>query len=178
MCQFQTQWCPEPAHTHNPRMSQPKISHSTAFLQPLNFCVSTIDQVVRLGLRLNDVQFWLSEVSYGTNSNCDFFLIWMCSWLKPPHHSGFRVPFNSAFQVSSPRNGLNHESWGSPKAEFPTNSGLQFSFWTKKHILEYSSICFFLQTQDYISLFGERNIHWNIPVYAIPRSLWQSLKLP
>jgi len=90
----------------------------------------------------------------------------MCSWLKPPHHSGFRVPFNSAFQVSSPRNGLNHESWGSPKAEFPTNSGLQFSFWRKKHILEYSSICFFLQTQDYISLFGERNIYWNIPVYV------------
>ena len=28
-------------------------------------------------------------------------MIWICSWLKSPHHSGFRLPFNSAFRVSS-----------------------------------------------------------------------------
>ena len=49
----------------------------------------------RLWLDLN------SEVSGGTNSNWDFGLIWICSWLKSPHNSGFRLPLNSAFRVSS-----------------------------------------------------------------------------
>ena len=31
VCQFQTLWCPEPAHTQNPRISKPKISHFTSF---------------------------------------------------------------------------------------------------------------------------------------------------
>jgi len=50
-----------------------------------------------------EVRFWLdlnAEVSCGTNSNWDFSLIWICSSLKSPHHSGFRLPFNSAFRVS------------------------------------------------------------------------------
>jgi len=33
--------------------------------------------------------------------NWDFCLIWICSWLKYPQHSGFRLPFNSTFRVSS-----------------------------------------------------------------------------
>jgi len=51
-----------------------------------------------------ELRFWLdlnSEVSCGTNSNWDFCLIWICSWLKSLHHSRFRLPFNSAFRVSS-----------------------------------------------------------------------------
>jgi len=50
------------------------------------------------------IEIWLDlnfEVACGTNSNRDFCLIWICSWLKSPHHSGFRLPFNSAFRVSS-----------------------------------------------------------------------------
>jgi len=50
---------------------------------------------LRFGLDLN------SEVSRGTNSNRDFSLIWIRSWLKSPHLSGFRLPLNSAFRVSS-----------------------------------------------------------------------------
>ena len=49
-----------------------------------------------------ELRFWLdlnSEVSCRTNSNWDFGLIWICSWLKSPHYSGFRLPFNSAFRV-------------------------------------------------------------------------------
>ena len=42
-----------------------------------------------------------SEVSRGTNSKWDFCWIWICSWLKSPQHSGFRLPFNSVFRVSS-----------------------------------------------------------------------------
>ena len=51
-----------------------------------------------------ELRFWLdlnSEESRCTNSNWDFCLIWICSWLKSPYHSGFRLPFNSAFWVSS-----------------------------------------------------------------------------
>jgi len=51
-----------------------------------------------------ELRFWLnlnSEISRGTNSNWDFCLIWIWSWLKSPHHSGLRLPFNSAFRVSS-----------------------------------------------------------------------------
>jgi len=50
------------------------------------------------------LRFWMdlnSEETCGTNSNWDFCLIWICSWLKSPHHSGFRLPFHSAFWVSS-----------------------------------------------------------------------------
>jgi len=42
-----------------------------------------------------------SKVSRGTNSEWDFVWIWTCSWLKSPQHSGFRLPFNLAFRVSS-----------------------------------------------------------------------------
>jgi len=51
-----------------------------------------------------ELRFWWelnSEVSRGTNSDWDFCLIWICSWLKIPQHSGFRLPSNSAFLVSS-----------------------------------------------------------------------------
>jgi len=51
-----------------------------------------------------ELRLWLdlnSEESRSTNSNWDFCLIWICSWLKSPHHSGFRLPFDSAFRVSS-----------------------------------------------------------------------------
>ena len=53
-----------------------------------------------------EVRFWLdlnSEVSRGTNSNWDFCLIWIWSWLKSSHHSGFRFAFLSPFRVSSSR---------------------------------------------------------------------------
>ena len=47
--------------------------------------------------------------SHGTKSNIDFDWIWILRYfmvqiqieLKSPHHSGFRLPFNSAFLVSS-----------------------------------------------------------------------------
>ena len=65
-----------------------------------------IEKIKFLGISRYKVElrFWLdlnSEVSCGTNSNWDFCLIWICSWLKSLHHSGFRLPFNSAFRVSS-----------------------------------------------------------------------------
>jgi len=50
------------------------------------------------------LRFWLdlnSEVCRGTNSKWNFCWIWICSWLKSPQQSGFRLPFNSAFRVSS-----------------------------------------------------------------------------
>ena len=53
-----------------------------------------------------EMRFWLnlnSSVSRGTNSNPDIGLIWICSWLKFPHHSGFRFAFRRAFRVSSSR---------------------------------------------------------------------------
>jgi len=65
-----------------------------------------IEQIRFLGISRYKVwlRFWLdlnSEVSCSTNSNWDFFLIWICSWLQSSQHSGFRLPFNSAFRVSS-----------------------------------------------------------------------------
>jgi hypothetical protein len=65
-----------------------------------------IEKIKFLGISRYKVKlrFWLdfnSEVSCSTNSGWDFDLIWICSRLKSPHHSGFRLPFNSAFQVSS-----------------------------------------------------------------------------
>ena len=65
-----------------------------------------VEKIKFLGISRYKVEmgFWLdsnSEVSCGTNSNWDFCLIWICSWLKSPHHSGFRLPFNPAFRVSS-----------------------------------------------------------------------------
>jgi len=65
-----------------------------------------IEKIKFLGISRYKVElrFWLdlnSEVSSGTNSNWDVCLIWICSWLKSPHHSGFQLPFNSAFRVSS-----------------------------------------------------------------------------
>jgi len=71
------------------------------FSQPVK-----IEKIKNLGISRYKVElrFWLdlkSEVSRGTNSNWDFRLMWICSWLKSPHHSGFRLPFNSAFRVSS-----------------------------------------------------------------------------
>ena len=80
-----------------------------------------IERIKSLGISRykGELRFWLdlsSEIFRGTNSNWDFCLIWICSWLKSPHHSGFRLPFNSAFRVSSsteraviPRNFL--EAW-------------------------------------------------------------------
>jgi len=70
-----------------------------------------IEKIKYLGISRYKVElrFWLdlnSEVSCGTNSKWDICWIWICSWLKSPHHSGFRLPFNSAFRVSFPRNGL------------------------------------------------------------------------
>jgi len=65
-----------------------------------------IEKIKYLGISQYKVElkFWLdlnSEVSRGTNSKWDFCWIWICSWLKSSHHSGFRLPFNSAFRVSS-----------------------------------------------------------------------------
>jgi len=53
-----------------------------------------------------ELRFWLdlnSEVSCGTNWNWNFCLVWICTWPKSPHHSGFRLvlPIYSAFRVSS-----------------------------------------------------------------------------
>jgi len=51
-----------------------------------------------------ELRFWLdknSEVSCDTNSNWDFGLIWIWSWLKYPLQSGFHLQFNSTFRVSS-----------------------------------------------------------------------------
>jgi len=65
-----------------------------------------IEKIIYLGISRYKVElrFWLdlnSKVSRGTNSHWDFCLIWICSCLKSPHHSGFQLPFNSAFRVSS-----------------------------------------------------------------------------
>jgi len=65
-----------------------------------------IEKIKFLGISWYKVElrFWLdlnSEVSCGTNSNWDFCLIWMWSWLKSPDRSAFRLPLNSAFRVSS-----------------------------------------------------------------------------
>jgi len=49
------------------------------------------------------IEIWLdlnSTVSCNTNSDWDFVLIWICSWLKSPDHSGFRFAFHWPFQVS------------------------------------------------------------------------------
>jgi len=51
-----------------------------------------------------ELRFWLnlnSSVSRGTNPNWDFGLIWICSWLKSPYHSGYRFAFSWPFLVSS-----------------------------------------------------------------------------
>ena len=50
-----------------------------------------------------ELRFWLnlkSFVSRSSNSNPDFGLIWICSWLKSPQHSGFRFAFRRACRVS------------------------------------------------------------------------------
>ena len=72
-----------------------------------DFCqLVKIEKMKFLGMSQYKVElrFWWelnSEVSRGTNSDWDFCLIWICSWLKIPQHSGFRLPSNSAFLVSS-----------------------------------------------------------------------------
>jgi len=67
-----------------------------------------IEKIKFLGISRYKVElrFWLhsnSEVSRGTNLNWDFCLIWICSWPKSPHHSGFRFVFLSPIRVSSSR---------------------------------------------------------------------------
>ena len=47
-----------------------------------------------------------------TNSDWDVGLIWICSWLKSPHHPGFRFAVLSPFRESHlPGNGLYHHKW-------------------------------------------------------------------
>ena len=65
-----------------------------------------IEKIKFLGISRYKVKlrFWLDlkcGLFCGTNSKWDFCLIWICSWLIYSHHSGFRLPFNSAFRVSS-----------------------------------------------------------------------------
>jgi len=51
-----------------------------------------------------ELRFWFnlnSSVSRGTKSNPYLGLIWICSWIKSPHHSGFRFAFQRASRVSS-----------------------------------------------------------------------------
>jgi len=50
------------------------------------------------------LRFWLNlntSVSCGTNSNPDFDLFWVCSWLQCAKYLGFRFAFRRAFRVSS-----------------------------------------------------------------------------
>ena len=64
-----------------------------------------IDKIRFLGISQYKIElrFWLdlnSEVSRGTNSNWDFCLIWICSWPKSAHHSGFRLPLKVWLGIS------------------------------------------------------------------------------
>jgi len=52
---------------------------------------------LRIWLNLN------SSVFRDKNSNSNFGLIWICSWLKCPHHSKFRFAFRWPFRVSYSR---------------------------------------------------------------------------
>jgi len=73
-----------------------------------------IEKIKFLGISRNKVElrFWLdlnSAVSRGTNSNWDFCLIWICSWLKSFHHSGLWFAFRWPFRVSSSRERAVHD---------------------------------------------------------------------
>jgi len=61
------------------------------------FGISWYPIELRFSLDLN------SAVSRVTNSNWDFSLTWIYSWLKSSHYSGFRFAFRWPFRVSSSR---------------------------------------------------------------------------